>query len=268
MQKIKNKIKASRVIKILLANFLILFFYVTSSLASNSRSLTVFAEPNMALALTKIARLYSQKSDVIVSANFNSSADLISNIDSGEPADVFISAHSGWIESLHQKGLVDVYNVGFIAKDTPVLVTLKSNPNLPEELRRSNLSIEEALKILNQNSSTLILDYEGGSSGKSGGDLVKNFDLPNLQIFRKLAEDKSPILSTVKSDPTHYALLLASQVAGDSDFKILATQKDSKIFYQALVIAGDNMEVAREFLKFLKSDAAKKILEQSGFGES
>jgi ABC-type molybdate transport system substrate-binding protein len=46
---------------------------------------------------------------------------------------------------------------------------------------------------------------------------------------------------------------------------ILATKKNLNIFYQALVIAGDNMEVAREFLKFLKSAEAKKILEQSGF---
>lgn len=259
-----NKIKT----KIFITNFLILFFFTNNSFASNSRNLTVFAEPNMSLALTKISRLYSQKSDVIVSANFNSSAELINNIDSGEPADVFISAHTGWIETLRQKGLVDVYNVGFIAKDSLVLVTSKSNPSLPQELRRKNLSVEEGLKILNANKSTLILDYEGSSSGKFSNDLVKNFELFDLQIFRKLAEDKTPIFNTIKSEPTHYALLLASQVSGDSEFQVLATKKDSNIFYQALVIAGDNMEVAREFLKFLKTPAASKILAQSGFDES
>lgn len=257
----KNKISA----KIFLINFLVLFFASANSFAVNSRSLTVFAEPNMSLAITKISRLYSQKSDVIVSANFNSSSDLISNIDSGEPADVFISAHPTWIETLRQKGLVDVYNVGFIAKDALALVTLKSNPNLPEELRSKNLPLEEALKILNQNKATLILDYEGNSSGKFSNDLINALELTDLQIFRKLAEDKSLISANIKSDPSQYALLLISQIKNDPDFEILAIKKDSSLFYQALVIAGDNMEVAREFLKFLKSEAAKKILEQNGF---
>jgi molybdate transport system substrate-binding protein len=264
MKQQKSKIRAQK----FFINFLILFFCTTHSFASNSRNLTIFAEPSMSLALTKISRLYSQKSDVIISANFNSSADLTSDIDSGEPADVFISAHPAWIETLHQKGLVDVYNVGFVAKDSLVLVTLKSNPNLPAELKQKNISLEKALKILNQNNATLILDYEGNSSGKFSNDLIKNLELFNLQIFRKLAEDKSPLFYNIKKDSTHYALLLSSQVKDDPDFQILAIKKDLGIFYRALVIAGDNMDVAREFLKFLKTDAAKKILLQSGFGES
>ncbi len=264
MKQVKNKIRAKK----FLTNFLILFFCAANSFASNSRNLTVFAEPSMSLALTKISRLYSQKSDVIVSANFNSSADLIGNIDSGEPADVFISAHPDWIETLHQKGLVDVYNVGFVAKDSLALVTLKSNPNLPEALKQKNLSVEEGLKILNQNKATLILDYEGNSSGKFGNDLVNHLELFDLQIFHKLAEDKSPLFYNIKRDNTQYALLLTSQIKNDPDFQVLATKNDLGIFYRALVIAGDNMDVAREFLKFLKTDAAKKILTQSGFDES
>jgi len=264
MQKTKNKIE----LKIIFANFLILFFCATTSFASNSRNLTVFAEPNMSLALTKISRLYSQKFDVIVSANLGSSADLISNIDSGEPADVFISAHPRWIQTLHQKGLVDVYNIGLIAKDALVLITSKSNPAIPEELRDKDLSVEECLRILDGKKATLILDNEGNSSGEFSNALVAGLELFNLQVFHKLAEDKSPIFNTIKSDNSYYALLLASQVRNDSNYQILATKKDFGIFYRALVIAGDNMDVAREFLKFLKTNAAKKILEQSGFDES
>ncbi|MES2960971.1 MAG: molybdate ABC transporter substrate-binding protein [Pseudomonadota bacterium] len=239
-----------------------------NSFATPSRNLTIFAEPNMVLALTKIARLYSQKSNVIVAVNFNSSSDLITNVDSGEPADIFISAHSGWIETLHQKGLVDIYNSGYIASDNLVLVTAKNNPNVPEELRNPKISLEDALTILNRNKSTLILDFEGNSSGKFSNDLIKNSIFNNLKLCNKLAEDKSSILSSIKSDPESYALLLESQVKNDPYFQILAIKKDENIFYQAMVIAGDNMEIAREFLKFLKSDAAKKILVQNGFSAS
>ena len=125
--------------------------------------------------------------------------------------------------------------------------------------------MEDSLKILNQNKSTLILDYDGNSSGKFTSELVQNSNLLDLQLFKKLAEDKSPILSILRSDLSQYALLLSSQIKNEHDFQILATKRDDNIFYQALVIAGDNMEIAREFLKFLKNPASKKILLDSGF---
>ncbi|MBM3579327.1 MAG: ABC transporter substrate-binding protein [Alphaproteobacteria bacterium] len=141
--------------KILLVIFLLLS---SAAHAIPSRNLTIFAETNLSQTLIKISRLYSQKSNVVVSVNFNSSADLIVEINSGEPADVFISTNPNQIESLKQRGLVDVHNIGYIARNN----------------------------------------------------------------------------------------------------------KDNT-YYQALVIAGDNMDLAREFLKFLKSDAAKAIFKESGF---
>jgi accessory colonization factor AcfC len=40
-----------------------------------------------------------------------------------------------------------------------------------------------------------------------------------------------------------------------------------KILYQAAVIAGDNMESAREFLDYLKSKDVKKMFAKGGIGE-
>jgi ABC-type molybdate transport system substrate-binding protein len=59
--------------------------------------------------------------------------------------------------------------------------------------------------------------------------------------------------------------MLATQAINEPSLKIIATSRDENIFYQALVIAGDNMDVARGFLKFLKSNDAKLILKQHGF---
>jgi molybdate transport system substrate-binding protein len=246
--------------------FLTFLFFDCSAFATGGRNLTIFAEPNISLALTKIARLYSQKHDVIVSVNFNSSADLINSIDSGEPADIFISAHPDWIGILQQKGLVDVYNTGLVARDSLVLITSKSNRIIPESLNREHISIEESLQILDQNKATLIIDYVGNSSGKFSDDLLKKMGLFNLQVFHKLAEDKSPVFNNIKAGDSYYALLLASQVREHSDYKTLAA-KDAGTLYRALVIAGNNMDIAREFLKFLKTEPAKKILQQNGFGD-
>jgi len=232
-----------------------------SSYAAISRNLTIFAEPNLAIALTKITRIYSQKSHTVVSINFNSSLDLINEIDSGEPADVFISAHPNSIESLRQKGLVDVYNIGLVARDKLVLTTLKSNKSSIS----SNFPLEDALKFLDQSKSNLVIDSENGSSGFFAKNFISRLNLGDLQIFSKVAEDRTSLITTIKNSEGGYSLMLATQAINEPNLKIIAAAKDENIFYQALVIAGDNMDVAREFLKFLKSNDAKLILKQHGF---
>ncbi len=260
------KNKKSFVINSFFAAVFVLGFLTQNSLASNSRNLTIFAEPNMVLALTKIARIYSQKANVVVSLNLESSHDLIDEIDSGEPADVFISAHPEMNEALRQKGLVDVYNISYVARDELVLVTSKQNSKiLPQFDEKNKLSLEEALAILDQSKVNLIIDNESNASGIHSRELIRRFHFLQFTLFNKLSEDKSTIISVVKNNPDSYALLLSSQVRSDSGLRVLASSKGESIFYQALVIAGDNMEIAREFLKFLTSHQAKKIFKESNF---
>jgi len=252
-------------IKKILVGFFVFCLCSSNSFASPSRSLTVFAEQNMVSSLVKISRLYCQKNHVIVSVNFNSSAELINEVDAGEPADIFISAHSGWIDALRQKGLTDVYNTGHIALDRLVIVASVNNLNIPAPLLEKKLSVENALQVLNQKKAVLLADPEGTSSGKFSNDLVKSLGLTDLQLFTKLSEDRSSALELTGENLESYAILLGSQVNYKSDLKILAHQKNANISYQAVVIAGDNMDTAREFLKFLKTAPAKKILRDNGF---
>lgn len=243
--------------------FLLLQIIPSKSFATTSRNLTIFTEPNMMLAMTEIARIYARNSNAVISVYFNSSYELISAIDLGEPADLFISAHRDSIKNLRQKGLVDVYNVEYFARDQLALVANIHNNKLTDadEL----VTIEDYLNYLNANRSTLITDYEGNSSGTFSVNYIKNLNLDQIKLFKKIAEDKSSITDLIKSDSTQYGLLFASQAKNDKDFKILAMTDRKDIFYQALVIAGNNMEIAREFLRFLKSNQAKEILRKNGF---
>ena len=246
--------------------FLVIFLFCMfsgSAFAAQSRNLTVFAEQNTVVPLTKIARIYSQKNNVVVSINFNSSAELLTDIDAGDPADVFISAHHILIETLKQKGLVDIYNIGYIARDNLVLTTSNENKKIPDKLK--NPKLENSLRILNQEQATVITDQEGSSSGRHSNDFVQSLSLSDLKLFAKLPEDTSPLLNTLKENPERYVLLLESQIKNKDNLKVVSRSSDGKIFYQAFVIAGDNMETAREFLKFLKSNAAKTAFKESGF---
>ena len=252
-----------------LLNFLIFCIFFSSistkSFGSQSRNLTVFSEPNMSIALSKIARIFSQKNNVIVSINFSSSFDLINEIDLGAPANVFVSAHPQIIENLRQKGVVDVYNIAYIANDELVLSTSKLNNRFPLKLLKKNITLEEALTVLDENKLNLIVDHEGVSSGIYSKKIIQNLSLGNLKIFNKLPEDQSSLIRDIEDNKDTYGLLFRSQLQNNNNLRILATQKDKNIFYQAFVIAGDRMDVAREFLNFLKTSNSKDILRNSGF---
>jgi molybdenum ABC transporter molybdate-binding protein len=249
--------------KFLLIFLLSFFCFGNNSFATPSRNITIFAEPNMAIPLAKIARLFSQQSNVIVALNFNPANDLINDIDSGEPADVFISAHSGLLFNLRQKGVIDVHNIGYVARDNLVLVTVEDSEGVPSALSEKKLTLEQSLKVLDRNRAILMIDNVSNSSGKFSQSFLAQARLPNLKIVKK--EDRGAIFNILKSEKNRYALLLASQIYNQKNLQVLAEKKDVNIFYEALVIAGDNMEVGREFLKFMKSDLAKKILQESGF---
>lgn len=251
--------------KLILISTILCNCILANANAVPSRNLTVFAEPQMASVITKIARSFSQKNNAIISVNFSSAYDLINDIDQGEPANVFISAHPQIIENLRQKGLVDVYNIAYIATDKLILCTAKNNNNFPLELLKKNISFEESLKILDNYKLGVILDHDGVSAGNYGRKIIQNLSLTNLKIFNKLPEDKSSLIRDIEMNKDAYGILFQSNLTKKTNLRKLSIQNDKNIFYQAFVIAGENMDIAREFLNYLKSKDAKNILSDNGY---
>lgn len=233
--------------------------------AATSENLTIFAESNMVYALTEIARNYSKEKNIVVSINFSSSFELIQNIDYGEPADIFISSHQDWIDNLKQKGVVDVYNVSNIARDRLVVVASKNNEKINNlGAANSRQNVEGVFKIADENKIPIIVGSEYTSLGRYTSDITKNMNVDKNNIYKKINEDKNSIIDFITESPSYLGVVLKSETKNQNDIKILA-EADLEIYYQALVIAGDNMEKARDFLKYLKSDQAKKILLAKGF---
>lgn len=241
--------------------FVILLLISTNAFCMPQKSLTIFAEPNLMMPITKLARIYSKRSNVVVSVNFKSSQELLNNIDQGDPADLFITAHKESIATIKQKGLADYYNIAFFARDKIVLIST----NKTNDLGTNEASdFDKYLRNLDDIGATIITDSSGSSSGSNVIKYLDNINLKNLKVFNKIAEDESSVKKLIKSDDRQFGLVFKSQIIDDPEFKILAESKKNDIFYQALVVLGYNMENARQFLKFLKSKTAKNILQESG----
>lgn len=253
----------------LLAGFVILTVIfcgtVNAKKPDKPTSLTIFSEPNMTYALTEIARSYANDRNVIVSINFNSSFELIQNIDFGEPADIFISSHPSWIENLKQKGLVDVYNLSNIARDQLVLVTSTKNNRIPADLIKEEEPISETIREINNNRIPLIIGSENSSLGRYTSELMKEVNVKNQYLYRKVNEDKKTIIDFLKENNEYCGIVLSSEIKNQNDIKILRVIPDIDIYYQGSVIAGDDMENARDFVKYLKSDEARSLFSKNGF---
>ena len=249
--------------------FVLIIFYTNQSFAQEEKekmgNLTIFAENNTALALVKIARSYLQQEKSIVSINFKYSFELIQDLDSGEPADIFISSHKDWISALKQKGLVDIYNISDFAKDNLVLVTSANNKKIDIDKIRQQKNINEVLSEINRQQLPLIVDSEYTSVGRYTNEIIKNANIKNHRIFRKFSEDKKSVLDFIDESREYCGIVLQSLVANNNKIRILRVLDNSKIDFQGLVIAGSNMGQAREFLKFLESEDAKEILTSNGF---
>ena len=247
--------------KIFLTILLLSQLAAKNALAVPNKNLTIFAEPNLMMAMTKLARIYSRQYNVTVSVTFDSSEDLVEQIDQGDPADLFISAHRHSISDMKQKGLADYYNIGFFAKDQIVLV--KSKKNKDDLLDRDKPNLRNYLKQLSDVGATIITDSKGSSSGGNVISYLDNLNLKNIKIFSKVSEDSSSVTKLITNDKDRYGLLFLSQVYDNDDLIILAQSEKNDIFYQALVVLGYNMEIAREFLRFLDSKTAQDILKEN-----
>ena len=243
----------------------------SESYAGYSRNLTIFADQNLMFPLIKIARIYSQKNNAVVSISFISTAEedkildedfssnednIISKIQAGEPVDLIISANKNIINNLKQKGLLDFYNTGSFSAERLVIATsIKNKINLS-----GNFNL--ALRQLDAMKASIIIDNEQNTAGQYAEDVLKQMRLDKLEIVHKLSEDYETITKLINKNSDKYFLVLTSQVANNQNIKIIASS-DFVVNYQALVVAGENMKSAREFIKFLRTAKVERILKEN-----
>lgn len=239
--------------------------FFASHCVAATRTLTLFAEPNLAPALTEISRLYSTATSSTISVEYGNSEDMVRRIEDGESSDIFISSHKNWQDELKLKGLIDIYNINHFADDNLVIATSAKNSKLPKEFAQSKTSFIQALTTLDKNRLNLVVDNNTTSLGLHSNNAIDSKKFHKMKIFKKLPEDVSTAEDIITKNPNTYSLMLSSEVYDNDSFLIIAKDQRIAVFYQALVIAGENMENARQFSNFLKSKKSQKILQKYGF---
>ena len=86
------------------------------------RELTVFAAASMADVLTEIGRSFEARTGIAVRFSFAASSALARQIESGAPADVFVSADLEWMDYLAEQSLIDPASRSDVAGNRLVLI--------------------------------------------------------------------------------------------------------------------------------------------------
>ena len=231
-------------------------------MAARADSLLVFAAASTRDALDEIAALFRQDSGHDLTFSYAGSSALARQIQNGAPADVFLSANTGWMDVLEEEGL--------LAPDTRrdllgnSLVLIAHDPGAaPVDLTEGELAARLGAGYL---AMALVDAVPAGIYGKAALEFLGLWQAVAGQVAQ--ADNVRAALALVSTGASPFGVVYGSDAVADPGVSVVATfPEDSHppITYPVAAIAGRDGPTVRQFLTFLGSDAARAVFAAQGF---
>jgi molybdate transport system substrate-binding protein len=209
--------------------------------------------------MNELADAFARKHpDVKILKNYGASGTLAKQIESGAPADLFISANVEWMDYLKERRLVEPSTVGTFAFNTLVFAgtTNRKIAGIRDLTQLQRIAIGSPRSVPAG-------DYAMEAFKKSGvekelsGKLVMAKDAREAMKYAELGEVDGAFV--YRTD----ALLLGKQAK--ILFTVPGVLHERVTYPMALTVAGAKKAEAQEFLRFLHSAEAKVVLARYGF---
>lgn len=227
--------------------------------AAEPVTLLISAAASLTDAMADIEKAYQEEhSNVSFDFNLGSSGSLQEQIANGAPADVFISAAKGKMDTLDEKDLIVKETRKDIVKNTLVLVVAKDNDTI-----KSFEDLEKAKTIA-------MGEPESVPAGKYASEALTSLNLLD-KVKSKLvyANNVRQVLAYVESGDAEAGLVYQTDANISDKVKVAAVADaslhSSLVYPVAVVKDSKNQEEAKAFVDFLSSDKASAIFEKYGF---
>lgn len=232
---------------------------------AQAEEITVFAAASLKTALDEIAAGWSAETGHSAVISYGSSGTLAKQIQSGAPADLFLSAATNWMDVLEEEALIDPASRADILGNTLVLVAhgaaapveIGAGFDLAERLREGKLAMG------------LLDSVPAGQYGKEALTSLGIWEAVEPKVAQ--VENVRAALALVASGEAPYGIVYASDAvagdaAGDDVTVVGAFPEDShkRIVYPAAVTATAKPE-AKAFLEVLGTEAADAVFAAQGF---
>jgi molybdate transport system substrate-binding protein len=250
-----------------LAGFLVALSILSGSVDSpalaQDKSLTVFAAASMKNALDDIDAAYIAKTGVRIVASYAASSALARQIEQGAPADVFVSADTDWMD----------YAIARKTISEPTRVNLLGNAIVliaPKDSRIDNVAVGPGFDLARLAADGKIVtgDVKAVPVGKYAKAALQKLGAWDAAAPKfAFAESVRAALTLVARGEAVLGIVYSTDAKVEPGVKIVGTfptDSHPPIVYAVAATTTAKAEAAG-YLAFLRSSAAKTILEKYGF---
>jgi molybdate transport system substrate-binding protein len=243
--------------------FTILFGSIHSSASAEDRTLTVFAAASMKNALDDIDAAFTAKTGVKITASYAASSTLAKQIEQGAPADIFISADTDWMDyAVSRKNINEPTRVNLLGNSI-VLIAPKDS-----KIDHVTIGLGFDLAGLAGDGRIATGDVKAVPVGKyAKAALEKLGAWTAAEPKFAMAESVRAALTLVARGEAALGIVYSTDAKVEPGVKIVGTfpaDSHPPIIYPVAATATAKPE-SGDYLAFLRSTAAKTILEKYGF---
>lgn len=222
----------------------------------------VFAAASLKNALDAIGAAYGKETGKKIVVSYAASSALAKQIESGAPAQAFISADLAWMDYVAERKLIEPESrvnllgnrlVLIAPKDAAKPVEIKPGFGLAEIVGDGRLAVADVAAV------------PAGKYGKAALESLGVWDAVKDKLAQ--AENVRAALLLVARGESPAGIVYRTDAAADPSVVIIGTfPEDSHppVVYPAALTAGTKAD-ARAFLDFLKTAEAKALFEAEGF---
>lgn len=259
------KTKGICLIVIFSAIFAVMFMMgVSTPLAAEPETVTVFAAASTTNAVTEIGRLFENRKTKKFRSSFASSSTLAKQIVQGAPADVYISANIKWMDYLETKKMIAPSTRFDLLSNRIVLIAPKVSAINQIEIHPGL----DLVKLLGDGRLSMG-DPDHVPAGIYGMRALKKLGLwSGIEKRVARAKDVRAALALVERGETPLGQVYATDAAISDKVKVVGIFPQAShppIIYPVAVVAGSKSKAAEQFIEFLKGPEAKALFEKYGF---
>lgn len=230
---------------------------------AQSKDVLVFAAASLKNALDDIHGQYTKDTGRQVSISLAASSQLAKQIESGAPADIFISADLDWMDYLAQKQLIKPDTrknllgnelVLIAPKDSKAEVTIAPGVDLAKLLAGGKLAMADTAAV------------PAGKYGKAALEKLGVWASVSAQVAQ--AENVRAALALVARKEAPLGIVYQTDAAAEPAVRIVGVfpaDTHPPIVYPVALTAGSSNPDAAGFVAYLESDKAKPLFEKQGF---
>lgn len=230
--------------------------------STDNINLTISAAASLKNAMEELTPMYQEANKgQTLTFNYGGSGDLQKQIENGAPADVFISAAQKQMDALEQEGLLAGGTREDLLKNNLVLIAPKGNA---EVTAIEDLGTDKAARVALGEPSAV-------PAGQYAEEALTSLNLlDSVKAKAVYGKDVTQVLTYVENGEVDAGLVYETDAKSVPDkvaivSKVPESSYKTVIYPMAVLKDSTQLDAAKNFESFLKSDEAKVVFEKYGF---